>query len=290
MDFSWSSEPPLLSHNRRLSSNYTEQNDLASQSQAGFLDIIRTEESSNSPGPSLLPPQSYTSYHGSKYQSIPLSVPNLPNRRPQFYESEGPSLTCNQFTDLSAPTHPNNADTLHAASTQYSNPTGWTNRQMEQTEIANNNPLSSHQDIYRAFRASALPESPYTMDAGTSPLLSAESYAEYGGATLNLVATQGQNATAQEALQREQKILEKRERDKAKKKIDRDKMQNTLANRILDVVEGLVERQDLEDDLRVSLETEAVPPSGLRLRWIHTLEGPLELLEAAFLSKFGGSF
>ena len=77
------------------------------------------------------------------------------------------------------------------------------------------------------------------MDAGTSPLLSAESYAEYGvqdhfpdatsfppgqveGATLNLVATQGQNATAQEALQREQKILEKRERDKAKKKIDRD--------------------------------------------------------------------
>lgn len=154
----------------------------------------------------------------------------------------GSSLTCDQFPDLSVPTDPNNADTLHAASTQYSNTAGWRGayQQMEQTEIANHNPLSSYQDIYRAFGASAVPESPYMMDTGISSTLPAESYPESGlqdgyadassflpgqveASTLNLVTTQGQNATAQEASsQRERKILEKRERDKAKKKIDRD--------------------------------------------------------------------
>ena len=58
----WSSELPILSHNRRLSANYTKQNDLESQSQAGFFGIIGAEDSSFAPGPSSLPIQPY--YHG----------------------------------------------------------------------------------------------------------------------------------------------------------------------------------------------------------------------------------
>jgi hypothetical protein len=32
------------------------------------------------------------------------------------------------------------------------------------------------------------------------------------------------------------------------------------------------------------------PPSSFGLRWIHAFESTLELLEAALLGKFGGSF
>jgi hypothetical protein len=155
----------------------------------------------------------------------------------------GPSLTYDQFPDLSFSTDPNDADTPHAASTQYTYPASWrgANRRMEQTETENHNPLSSHRDIYGACGVYAPPESSYMMNAGTSSSLSPESYTEPGeqddyadatsfppgqveGAALNLVAIQGQNATTQEASsQRERKVIEKRERDKARKKIERNK-------------------------------------------------------------------
>ena len=148
----------------------------------------------------------------------------------------GLSPTCNQFPDLSVPTDPKNADTLHAASTPYSNPAGWrgANRQMGETEIENHNALPSHQDVYGGSGVSAALESSYTMNASSS--LHAESYPKSGmqddhadatlffpgqveGVAPNLVAIQGQEAS----LQRERKILEKRERDKERKKIERRK-------------------------------------------------------------------
>jgi DNA repair ATPase RecN len=112
---------------------------------------------------------------------------------------------------------------------------------MDQTEIVNHNPLSSHQDMFRAFGVSAAPDSSYTMNAGTPSSLSAESCHESGvqidyanatsftpgqveGAALDLVAIQGQIATTQEASsERERKILEKKERDKARKRTERHK-------------------------------------------------------------------
>jgi hypothetical protein len=59
----WLPEPPLFSHDPRLSSNNTKQDDLASQSQAGFLSVIGTEESLIAPGPSSLLDQLNASYH-----------------------------------------------------------------------------------------------------------------------------------------------------------------------------------------------------------------------------------
>lgn len=161
----------------------------------------------------------------------------------------GPSPTSDQFPDLSVPTDPNNADTLHAASTQYSNPTSWrgTNRQMGQTEIENHNPLSSHQDVYGGSGVSAALESSYTIDASSS--LPADSYPKSGaqddhadatllfpgqveGVAPNLVEIQGQEAS----LQRERKFIEKRERDKARKKIERRKDADDYA-RICEVLD-----------------------------------------------------
>lgn len=154
-----------------------------------------------------------------------------------------PLLACDQFPDLSVQTDPNNADTLHAASTEYSYPAGLrgANGQTEQMAIVNHHPLSSHQDIFRAFGVSAAPELSYAMNAGTPSSLSAEPYQESGeqndyadatsfpsaqmeGAALDLVAIQGQIATTQEASShRERKILDKKERDKARKRTERHK-------------------------------------------------------------------
>ena len=85
------------------------------------------------------------------------------------------SLTPDQFHDLPFPTDPNNGDTLHAASTRFY-AASWrgANRQMEQAEIENSNPLSLPQDMYGTFGVFTPPEPSSTMNAGTFSSLSAK--------------------------------------------------------------------------------------------------------------------
>jgi hypothetical protein len=150
----------------------------------------------------------------------------------------GLSLTRDQFPNLPFPTNPNNGDILYAASTRFY-PAGWrdANRQMEQAKIENSNSLSPHQDMYEAFGVSAPPELEplFTMNAGSSSSLSAESYAqdnyadatsfpagEVVGTTPSLLVTQEQNATTQEVSRpRERKVEKKKEKDKERKRIER---------------------------------------------------------------------
>ena len=148
----------------------------------------------------------------------------------------GLSLTRNQFPDSPFPTDPNNGDTLHAASTPFY-PAGWRgkNRQMEQAEIENSNPLSLPQDMYGAFWVSAPTDPSSAMNAGTLSSLFAESYTqdEYAntasfpagqleGTTPSSVVTQDQNAATQEvSWQRERKVVKKREKDRERKRTER---------------------------------------------------------------------
>ena len=129
-----------------------------------------------------------------------------------------------QVPALPFPTDPCYPNTPYAAFPPYA-PSGWrdTDHQLEQEEIENHTPLSPRV-IYGVSMFSAPPESSsYTTIAGTSSLLSAESYTQSGlrnnyadltslrcgqveSPTNNVVATQGQNAITQEASLRELKV------------------------------------------------------------------------------------
>jgi hypothetical protein len=150
----------------------------------------------------------------------------------------GLSLAADQIPALPFPTDPRYPDTPYATSPQYA-PSGWrdADRQLEQEEIENHNPLSP-QDIYGVSMLSAPPESPsHTMFAGTSSSLSVESYTQsrlednyadltsfpcgqVESITENLPAIQGQIATTYEAsFSRERKVQRKKVNEKARKKV-----------------------------------------------------------------------
>ena len=144
----------------------------------------------------------------------------------------GPSLTvsASPFLTDSSPSTP------HSTFSQYAYSTGrrGRDRQMEQEEIENRNTLSY---LYGVPVFSAPPELTSRMIASSS--LSAESYTQPGmqddyadltpiplgqvGSTSNdLVATQGQIATAQAASSsRKRRVQRKKEMDKARKRLDR---------------------------------------------------------------------
>ena len=150
----------------------------------------------------------------------------------------GLSLAPDQVPALPFPTDPCYRNTPYGAFPP--SLTGWrdTGRQLEQEEIENHTPLSPR-DLYGVSMFSAPPESSsYTTIAGTSSLLSAESYTQsrlqnsyadltslrcgqVESPTKNVAATQGQSAIAQEASLRELKVQRKRENDRAKKKAKR---------------------------------------------------------------------
>ena len=174
----------------------------------------------------------------------------------------GMSLASDQVPALPFPTDPRYLGAPYVASPPI--PTGWrgTDRQLEQEEIENHNPLSP-QDIYGVSMLPVPPElSSHTMIAGTSSLLSVESYTPSGlqdnytestslpcgpveSTTENAMTTQGQITTTQEAsrgrkvqrrkekgkarvnmtdkiTKKEQDKARKREQDKARKRVDRD--------------------------------------------------------------------
>jgi hypothetical protein len=154
----------------------------------------------------------------------------------------GLSPAPDQVSALPFPTDPCYPNTPYAAFPPYA-PSGWrdTDCQLEQEEIENHTPLSplSPRDIYGVSMFSAPPESSsYTTIAGTSSLLSTESYTQsrlrnnyddltslrcgqVESPTKNVVATQGQSAITQEASLRELKVQRKRENDRTKKKAKR---------------------------------------------------------------------
>ena len=153
----------------------------------------------------------------------------------------GPSLT---VLTSPFPTDPSQPSTPHSTSSQqyaYSTSRRGGSRQMEQTEIENQNCLSS-QNIYSygvpVLSNSAPPESSSTMIAGSSTSISAEPYTQpgvqddydltsfplgqVGSTSEDLVTTQGQIATAQErSFSRARRIQRKKEMDKARKRVDR---------------------------------------------------------------------
>jgi hypothetical protein len=122
----------------------------------------------------------------------------------------GLSLTPDQMPASPFLTDPSHPDTPYAAFPQHADPAGWggTDRQMEEEEIENHNPLSP-QDIYGVSVLSAPPwSSSHTTLASTSSSLSFESYTQSGlqdnyvgstslhcgqveSTTENVVATQG---------------------------------------------------------------------------------------------------
>ena len=148
----------------------------------------------------------------------------------------GPSLAA---TTSPFPTDPSQFGTPHSTSPQYPYSSGRRggDQQVEREVVENHKTLSS-KDIYAygvpAF--SAPPESSSTIIAGFSTSLPTESYTQpcvqddltsvFGGqagsTSGDIVATQGQIATAQEASSsRERRVQRKKDMDKARKRHDR---------------------------------------------------------------------
>jgi hypothetical protein len=177
----------------------------------------------------------------------------------------GLSLAPDQVPALHFPTDPCYPNTPYAAFPPA--PTGWrdTDRQSEQEQ--NHNPLSP-QDIYGVSILSVPPESSsHTMIAGSSSSLSVESYTQFGlegnyaestslpcgpveNTTENVMATQGQITTTQEA-SHERKVQRKNEKDKARKKVTdrmRKKEQDKARKREQDKARKWVDRDNDEQD------------------------------------------
>ena len=177
------------------------------------------------------------------------------------------SLASDQVPALLFPTDPRYLDAPYVASPP--TPTGWrgTDRPLEQEEIENHNPLSS-QDIYGVSMLPAPPElSSHTMIAGTSSLLSVESYTPSGlqdnytestslpcgpveSTTENAMTTQGQITTTQEA-SRGRKVQRKSEKGEARKKVTdriRKKEQDKARKREQDKIRKRVDRDSDEQD------------------------------------------
>jgi len=179
---------------------------------------------------------------------------------------------------------------------------------MEQEEMENRKTLSSQNIyLYGVPVYSAPPESSTTMIASPSSSPSVESYTQPGvqddyadltsfslgqvGSTLEVVATQGQIATAQEASSsRERRVQKKKEMDMARKRLDRSNddqdyericellnisltPKKTRAHRILVGVEAIVERQELDDDLRNRLKRSEANVRSLKTRLAKVLPG-----------------
>ena len=152
----------------------------------------------------------------------------------------GLSLAPDQVPASPFTTVPSYSDTPYAAIPQSPDP-GWrgTDRQIEDKEIENHNPLSP-QDIYGVSVLSAPPwSSSHTTLASTSSSISVEPYTQSGlqdnytdltssflrgqveSATENVVATQGQSAITQGASLREWKAQRKKENDRERSKANR---------------------------------------------------------------------
>jgi hypothetical protein len=140
----------------------------------------------------------------------------------------GMSLTLDQ---VPFPAHPDDANTLHPASTHCAYPAGLTaaTRQMELAEIMNYNYLTPPRDVYGVSGLSAPPDSASAMIADTLSSLLAESYTQSGvqddytdasslpqgqveGTTLSPVATRGQSAITQRRMKKEKDVERQRGR------------------------------------------------------------------------------
>ena len=153
----------------------------------------------------------------------------------------GLSLAPDQIPASLFTTVPSYPDTSYAANPPCPDPTGWrgTDRQLEEEEIENHNPLSP-QDIYGVSMLSAPPWSPsHTTLASNSSSISVEPYTQSGlqdnytdltssflrgqveSATENVVATQGQSAITQGASLREWRAQRKKENDRERSKANR---------------------------------------------------------------------